>query len=102
MTIRIAGEISGWSFNRGGDKNKILNISNWGPLELQLNVSNNFRECANLSLTTKDRITIRNNAYIFYSFGNLGSEADLSHWDVSQTTNFAYFLIALILLIVSV
>ena len=30
--IRIGGEIINWSLNNGGDDDKILNISSWGPL----------------------------------------------------------------------
>ena len=42
-TIKVVGDITGWTFNRGGDKNKILNISSWGPFELVTDEQNVFR-----------------------------------------------------------
>jgi len=33
-TVNIYGSIKGWVFNDSGDKTKITNISNWGPLIL--------------------------------------------------------------------
>ena len=32
--IRIIGGITGWVFNNGGDDDKIIEISQWGPLTM--------------------------------------------------------------------
>ena len=32
--IRVVGGITGWQFNNAGDDDKILEISNWGPLSV--------------------------------------------------------------------
>ncbi len=60
-TIRITGDISGWSFNNQGSKDKITGISAWGPLRLEgpsLNTSDSeggyFYGCVNLSITATD------------------------------------------------
>ena len=31
-TIKIVGDITGWQFDNAGDDDKILDISQWGPL----------------------------------------------------------------------
>ena len=45
--IRIIGEIKGWKFEDGGDDDKIIGISKWGPLNL-MNDHSVFRGCSNL------------------------------------------------------
>ena len=49
--IRIGGEISGWKFNNGGDDDKIINISNWGPLVFDALQNYAFYGCSNLDLS---------------------------------------------------
>ena len=51
-TIKIAGTIRGWYFNGGGDKAKILNISQWG--DFNFTKKNAFKRCANLTSDATD------------------------------------------------
>ena len=45
--IRIIGEIKGWVFQDGGDDDKIIGISKWGPLNF-MNDHGLFKGCSNL------------------------------------------------------
>jgi surface protein len=52
-TITITGTIRGWEFNNNGDRLKIGNISNWGPLDMNVaGSSRNFSGCSSLNITT--------------------------------------------------
>ena len=50
--ISISGTVTGFAFNNGGDKNKIIEILQWGQLRgLNNDFSNMFTGCINLILT---------------------------------------------------
>jgi len=85
-TIKIHGDISGWRFFNGGDDDKILDISKWGPLTI--NSSYAFNGCSNLQISAIDapKFSTCNNM-----FSNCTSlvNADFSNWDVSNLTDFS-------------
>jgi surface protein len=84
-SISITGTLPGFKFNNAGDKQKILNISNWGVLDITTNGA--FGGCNNLTCTATDAPTISTtdlsttftNAYIF--------NGAIGNWDVSGVTN---------------
>jgi surface protein len=53
--IKITGVCKGFVFNNGGDKLKLLNISNWGNLELG-NSGVYFYGCSNLTITALNKL----------------------------------------------
>lgn len=55
-TIRITGVLSGWRFNNGGDRLKMLDISSWGSLHL--GNTNAFFGCNNMTCSAVDAPTI--------------------------------------------
>jgi len=86
-TITISGsDIQGWKFNGGGDRRKILDISNWGFLNIT--TDNAFHGCLNLDISATDSPTISTNSFyrIFFNCTNL-TTPDFSGWDVSSVTN---------------
>jgi surface protein len=86
-TITISGDtFEGWKFNGGGDRRKILDISNWGFLNIT--TDNAFNGCANLDISATDYPTISTNSFyrIFFSCTSL-TTPDFSGWDVSNVTN---------------
>ena len=99
--IRIIGGITGWYFNNGGDDDKILTISSWGPL-LPLFSSNSlyraFYGCFRLQVEASDPLNldgISNIQGMFRDCYNFGSNGYLNNWDVSNITNMsALFYIA--------
>lgn len=88
-TVRISGLISGFRFNNAGDKGKITNISNWGPLELGPN-GYNFYGCSNLTITATD--ALNNLTFLSYAFRGCTSltSLDASAWDTSAVYNMRY------------
>ena len=88
-TLQITGTIIGWAFNNGGDKLKILEIIQWGNLQLG-NLGGYFYGSANLVINATDipnlnGITNFHNAFTgCFSLGNTGN---FDSWDVSQITD---------------
>ncbi|TFG00813.1 MAG: BspA family leucine-rich repeat surface protein [Promethearchaeota archaeon] len=90
-TIIIEGTLIGWNFNDGGDKLKLLEISQWGDLQLG-NSENYFMGCENLHLTATDALNLSGTtdlSRMFHSCSNLGNSGNLNSWDVSSVTNMA-------------
>jgi len=84
-TIKIAGIIKGFRFNNGGDRLKMLNISNWGCLDISTDAS--FRGCENMTCSAVDApiISTTSLAYTFarcYEF-----DGPIGNWDVSNVTS---------------
>lgn len=53
--VRIKGVFDGWKFNNGGDKEKLLNISQWGCFVMKANnMVQSFYGCVNLTITATD------------------------------------------------
>jgi len=88
-TIKIFGDISGWQFNNAGDDDKIIEISQWGPLKFVSDDNNLFNGCFNLELTATDSLTLgaSNGQSMFLTCFNLGSEGNMNSWDTSSVTN---------------
>ena len=89
--IKIRGGITGWYFNGGGDDDKIIEISNWGPFAMPNNAADVFQGCSNLKLTATDapsNITYMQS--IFKNCPNLGSEGNMNSWDMSNVNSFYY------------
>ncbi len=55
--VSITREINGWSFNNLGDKDKIYDISSWGPL-LVGNSGGYFYGCTNLTVSATDVLNL--------------------------------------------
>lgn len=91
FTVTITGTINGWRFNDAGDEEKLLNISNWGPLLLG-NGGDYFDGCTNLTITAMDildisAITNMNSAFKFCS--SLTNIPNMDMWDTSSVTTFS-------------
>lgn len=101
-TIIITGTCKGWQFNNTGDRLKLMDISNFGCLDLSTNGA--FYGCSNLNFTATDAPIISTTSFenMFRSSGNtpeagqgtlIGStwyfsfNSDIDHWDVSKVTN---------------
>ena len=111
--IKITGVINGWSFNISGDKFKIIEVLQWGPLKLNsqagfygclnLVLSNVvdvldfsfsgsarvcFADCASITkinnVNSWDMSNITTTEFMFQ--GALNFNDDISNWDVSKVT----------------
>ncbi len=88
-TINISGQCWGWRFNYGGDRLKIIEISQWGSLRLR-NSGQYFYGCANLVLTATDAPDMTGTTTLYQAFSgcnNIGSSGNMSNWDVSSVTD---------------
>jgi uncharacterized delta-60 repeat protein len=80
-TIYIKGICTGWRFNNTGDRLKLMDVSNWGPLVLSTDAA--FFGCENMNSTAADAPKITTNN-LTSTFANCGLfNGDVSKWDVS-------------------
>ena len=89
-TIKITNAIRGFRFNNGGDKAKILDIQNYGVLDID--ADRTFLGCSNLTQSATDAPTITTTSFsnTFKSTDNFNGA--IGNWDVSDVTNMAQML----------
>ena len=90
--IIINGTLKGWRFNNQGDRLKLLEISQWGSLNLG-NSNNYFSGSENLVLTATDAPDLNGTTFLNGAFShchNLGRNGNMNLWDVSSVTDMRY------------
>lgn len=90
-TVVIHGQIDGWLFAGEGDRRKILELRQWGPLRLGEHDGGYFRGATVLDLNAEDAPDLSGTTTMARAFesccrGGVIS-GDLSHWDVSNITD---------------
>lgn len=86
--ITITGPCSGFRFNNGGDRAKILDIFSWGS-EFELIDFGAFYNCANLDILASDFPQISTGSFLNMFRGCvLLTTPDLNNWPVSNVTSF--------------
>jgi surface protein len=89
--VTIKGQLSGWTFNNTGDRDKMLSIQQWGILEPG-NVSGHFYGCSNLVLSgVTDFINLSTTNTLEETFRNCTSLTTINNvefWDTSTVTSF--------------
>lgn len=89
-TITINGTLKGWRFNNLGDRQKIVNITQWGNLSLG-NFGSYFYGCSNLNLTSiSDVLDLTGTTNLQKGFSHcplLDKVGNMDVWDVSKVTN---------------
>jgi surface protein len=85
--VSIGGTGERLTFAGGGDKLKILNISQWGTV-LNFNLSDVFFGCSNLDVTATDIpvITTTSMRRFFSDCTSLIGNSSFANWDVSSVT----------------
>lgn len=82
--ISVEGEISDWSFNNSGDKDKIVDIISYGNLVLNIKT---FYGCQNLGdISATDEPKINNLNSIFRNAKNMTANSSMSRWNIGDTT----------------
>jgi surface protein len=80
-SISITGTLPGFQFNGAGDKLKILNISNWGVLDITTDSA--FFGCTNLTCSATDAPTITTTD-LKQTFANCTNfNGKIGNWDTS-------------------
>ena len=82
--IRIIGGLTGWYLAGGGDDDKIIDISNWGPIDLKF--SHVFYGCSNLDITATDGPKVELNNFSSM-FANCPKLTNIGSWDTSSATS---------------
>ncbi len=85
--VKITGTMGGWRFQNGGDKAKILDISEWGVFDIA--ITGTFFGCSNLDITATDAPTVSLSSLkdVFYNCSKLTSIGNVAVWDVSSVTS---------------
>ena len=84
--IKITGVLRGWQFNNGGDRLKILDIINWGSLNISVDAG--FAGCTNLTASATDAPTITTTSLATYFRGCNNFNSAIGSWNVSNVLNF--------------
>ena len=87
-TIKVVGGITGWRFDNAGDDDKILDVSQWGPLIID---NSAFHGCSNLNVTAKDIFYLRSTSTqnLFRNCDSLLDIPGLHLLDTSHITSFS-------------
>ena len=88
-TVQITGTFKGLSFYNAGDKEKLLNISKWGPFNPN-NETSVFYGCSNLTITATDApdfTGVTTLVSFFRSCSSLTTVPSMNSWDVSNITS---------------
>ena len=83
--VSVTGDILGWRFNDGGDKLKMLNVSNWEGLTIS--VDSGFFGCLNLTATAIDAPLITGASLLRYFRDCFNFNGAIGNWNISNVTN---------------
>lgn len=87
-TITIDAPINGFRFNNGGDKLKLLDVSNWGQLNLGTS-SGWLYGCSNFDITATDSPDMSGNLNMSNAFRDCSSltSGNFNTWQTGSVTN---------------
>lgn len=90
--VRITGQFPQIYFNNVGDKDKLLDISNWGVIQWE-SFNRSFFGCSNLNITAMDAPDLRSVTSMNTAFsGAINFNSDIGHWDVSNIIDMTFML----------
>lgn len=91
-TIKIAGILKGWTFFHSGVKDplKLLQIKNWGCLNITYNAWGGFYGCSNMTCTAVDAPIISGPFLLYYFTNCTNFNGAVGNWDVSNIYNIAW------------
>jgi surface protein len=84
-TISVTGAILGWQFAGGGDRLKMLNVSQW--VGLNISVDAGFHGCTNLTATATDAPLITGTSLYRYFLNCSNFDGLVGNWDISNVGN---------------
>jgi len=88
--IKIGVGLTRILFNNVGDKDKLIEIKNWGDIAWS-SMDGAFFGCTNLIISATDIPNLSNISSLFLTFRNCGSLVEIpiiENWDVSNITDF--------------
>jgi surface protein len=83
--ISIEGTLQGWQFNNAGDKLKMLDVKQWGVLDLSTSAA--FYGCTNLDASATDAPTVSSTSFqqMFQNCTNFNGA--IGNWEISTVNN---------------
>jgi len=84
--IVVSGTINGFRFNNGLDKEKIINIAQWGSLNVG-NKYSYFYGCSNLNSNATDSLDLTGTTNLYRMFGYSSFNGNVTGWDTSKVTS---------------
>jgi surface protein len=83
--ISIEGTLQGWQFNNAGDKLKMLDVKQWGVLDLSISAA--FYGCTNLDASATDAPTISSTSFSAMFRDCTNFNGAIGNWDITNVTN---------------
>jgi len=83
--ISIEGTLQGWQFNNAGDKLKMLDVKQWGVLDLS--TSSAFYGCTNLDASATDAPTVSTTSFSSMFRDCTNFNGAIGNWDISTVNN---------------
>ena len=87
-TVSITGTGQGFRFNNGGDRNKLMDIGQWGSISGSW--SNTFIGCFNLIATTPDALVLETTNLELTFDGASRFNGYINNWNTSNVTGMIY------------
>jgi surface protein len=84
-TVSITGQGQGFRFNYGGDRNKLIDIGQWGSISGS--TEDTFSGCANLVGTAPDPHVLQTTSLYGYFLEAFKFNGAIGNWNVSNITN---------------
>jgi len=85
--ISIEGTLQGWQFNNAGDKLKMLDIKQYGVLDLSTSAA--FYGCTNLDASATDAPTVSSTSFSEMFRDCTNFNGDVSSWNITTVTTLA-------------
>ena len=88
-TVIIIGKIQGWSFNKEGSCNEIINISQWGVFDFGQTTAQ-FYGCSHLTITATDSPLLSGTTSLKKAFtycSSLDQVPSINSWDLTKITD---------------
>jgi surface protein len=83
--ISIEGTLQGWQFNNAGDRLKMLDVKQWGVLDLSTSAA--FYGCANLNASATDAPTISSTSFFNMFRDCTNFNGAIGNWDIETITS---------------
>jgi len=83
--VSIEGTLQGWQFNNAGDKLKMLDIKQYGVLDLSTNAA--FYGCTNLDASASDAPTVSSTSFYRMFRDCTNFNGAIGNWDISTITS---------------
>ncbi len=83
--ISIEGTLQGWQFNNAGDRLKMLDVKQWGVLDLSTSAA--FYGCTNLDASATDAPTVSTTSFLSMFQNCTNFNGVIGNWDISSVTS---------------